>query len=120
MHAKQQSVKPRLPTPFHREDEGPVDREAAFQDEAGCSRRNADPSPEDRSMSLDVGTIHPHLPRRRDRGGEILLRVHGNTGGGQFNPDWVPSSALLDSLREYPKDREMSAAVLRPMFKTDP
>jgi hypothetical protein len=52
-----------------------------------------------------------------DRGGEILLRVHGNTGGGQFNPDWVPSSALLDSLREYPKDREMSAAVLRPMFK---
>lgn len=49
--------------------------------------------------------------------GEILLRVHGNTGGGQFNPDWVPSSALLDSLREYPKDREMSAAALRPLFK---
>lgn len=52
-----------------------------------------------------------------DHGGEILLRVYGNTGGGQFNPDWVPLTALRASLAEYPVDKPMTTAVLRPLFK---
>jgi hypothetical protein len=66
------------------------------------------------SISLQ-STLTYHVGR--DHGGQILLRVYGNTGGGQFNPDWVPLTALRDSLAEYPKDRPMSAAALRPLFK---
>ena len=66
------------------------------------------------SISLQ-STLTYHVGR--DQGGQILLRVYGNTGGGQFNPDWVPLTALQDSLAEYPKDRPMAVAALRPLFK---
>jgi len=66
------------------------------------------------SISLQ-STLTYHVGR--DQGGQILLRVYGNTGGGQFNPDWVPLTALRDSLAEYPKDRPMAVAALRPLFK---
>jgi hypothetical protein len=52
-----------------------------------------------------------------DRSGEPFLRLYGNSGGGQFNRDWVPLSALRDRLKEWPEDRPMTTAVLRPLFR---
>lgn len=52
-----------------------------------------------------------------DRSDELYLRLYGNSGGGQFNRDWVPLSALRDRLREWPEDKPMTTAVLRPLFR---
>ena len=52
-----------------------------------------------------------------DKAGELFLRLYGNSGGGQFNRDWVPLAALRDRLREWSEDRPMTTAVLRPLFR---
>ena len=52
-----------------------------------------------------------------DKAGEPFLRLYGNSGGGQFNRDWVPLAALRDRLREWSEDRPMTTAVLRPLFR---
>ncbi|MFO8174172.1 MAG: hypothetical protein R6T96_07805, partial [Longimicrobiales bacterium] len=52
-----------------------------------------------------------------DRSDELFLRLYGNSGGGQFNRDWVPLAALRDRLKEWPGDRAMTTAVLRPLFR---
>jgi hypothetical protein len=52
-----------------------------------------------------------------DRADALFLRLYGNSGGGQFNRDWVPLAALRDRLREWPEDRPMTTALLRPLFK---
>lgn len=33
---------------------------------------------------------------------EILIRVHANSGGGYFNQEWVPLSAIQETLKKYP------------------
>jgi hypothetical protein len=48
---------------------------------------------------------------------EFLLRLFGNTGGGQFNRDWVPLAALRNSLAEWPEERPITTALLRPLFR---
>ena len=52
-----------------------------------------------------------------DRSDELFLRLYGNSGGGQFNRDWVPLAALRDRLKEWPEDKPMTTAVLRPLFR---
>ena len=52
-----------------------------------------------------------------DRSDALFLRLYGNSGGGQFNRDWVPLASLRDRLREWPEDRPMTTAVLRPLFR---
>ena len=49
--------------------------------------------------------------------GEAHLRVIGNTGSGQFNPDWVPLSAIENALSKHPASQPMTSAVLQPLFR---
>lgn len=50
--------------------------------------------------------------------GEFFVSLQGNTGGGRFNSDWVPLDGLLEQLKQWPKEKPVTAAVLRPMFKS--
>ena len=49
--------------------------------------------------------------------GDIHLRVVANTGGGQFNANWVLLNDILALLAEHPKEKPMSATVLRPLYR---
>lgn len=49
--------------------------------------------------------------------GDIHLRVVQNSGTGQFNADWISLSMVEQLLSEHPKDKPLSSAVLRPLYR---
>lgn len=49
--------------------------------------------------------------------GDFHLRVVQNSGTGQFNADWIPLSTVEQLLSDYPKEKPLSSAVLRPLYR---
>ena len=49
--------------------------------------------------------------------GEIQLKVAANSSTGQFNADWIPLSMVEQLLSDYPKEKPLSSAVLRPLYR---
>ena len=47
-------------------------------------------------------------------GTEPVIRIHGNTGPGFFNDEWIPVSKVIDSL---PKGEPFTSFALRSVFK---
>jgi hypothetical protein len=47
-------------------------------------------------------------------GTEPVIRIHGNTGPGFFNDEWIPVSKVIDAL---PKGEPFTSYVLRSVFK---
>lgn len=46
---------------------------------------------------------------------DIFFRMTSNSGGGYFNPDWVPLKAMLDALEKAPKP--VTSFSLSPLFR---
>ena len=47
----------------------------------------------------------------------IYMRIHGNTGGGFFSPEWVSLSEVQKFINEAPKDKPLSSWSLHPLFR---
>ena len=47
-------------------------------------------------------------------GSNPVIRIHGNTGPGFFNDEWIPVSKVIDSL---PKGEPFTSFALRSVFK---
>jgi len=48
-----------------------------------------------------------------DADSAIQIRVHANSGGGYFNQEWIPLSAILETLKKQPR---VTAFALRPLY----
>lgn len=49
---------------------------------------------------------------------EVSIRVTQNSGGGQFNANWVALAVIEKLLLDHPADKPMSARVLLPVFRS--
>lgn len=49
---------------------------------------------------------------------EVYVRVTQNSGGGQFNADWIPLSVIEKLLLAHPNDKPMTSRVLLPVFRS--
>lgn len=49
---------------------------------------------------------------------EPHIRITQNSGGGQFNSDWVPMATIEKLLTAHPTDKPMSSRVLLPVFRS--
>ncbi|MFZ2972567.1 MAG: hypothetical protein WA049_07990 [Ferribacterium limneticum] len=46
------------------------------------------------------------------------IRVTQNSGGGQFNADWIPLAVIEKLLLAHPNDKPMTSRVLLPVFRS--
>ena len=60
-------------------------------------------------------TLTYHVGSNADS--EIALRLHVNTGGGFFNPDWIGLEVITTLLDKWPADRPVTSYALLPLFR---
>lgn len=60
-------------------------------------------------------TLTYHLGCAAESG--IHFRVHGNTGGGFFNQDWVSLATIQQLLDKQPDDKPITSQLLYPIFR---
>ena len=49
---------------------------------------------------------------------ELHVRITQNSGGGQFNADWVPMATIEKLLTAHPADKPMSSRIMQPVFRS--
>jgi hypothetical protein len=52
-----------------------------------------------------------------DTDGNSYLRIHGNTGGGFFSPEWVPLADVQKFIADAPTNKPLSSWSLHPLFR---
>jgi hypothetical protein len=52
-----------------------------------------------------------------DEDANVYLRIHSNTGGGFFSPEWVSLSEVQKFIEAAPKDTPLSSWSLHPLFR---
>jgi hypothetical protein len=52
-----------------------------------------------------------------DPDGNSYLRIHGNTGGGFFSPEWVALEEVQKFIADAPTNKPLSSWSLHPLFR---
>ena len=60
-------------------------------------------------------TLTYHIGRTPDS--EIHFRIHGNTGGGFFSPEWIAWKDIQVVLEKHPAEEPVTSYVLQPLFR---
>lgn len=63
----------------------------------------------------EKSTLTYHLGCTAESG--VQFRVHGNTGGGFFNQDWVSLNTIQQLLAKQPADKPITSNLFYPIFR---
>ena len=88
------------------------------------SRNTEAPDPEPINRILKVGTC-PTLSGKSTLTYQIgcnaaadgLLRLHGNSGGGMFNRDWISLEGIRTLVEKWPTDKPITSYALYSLFR---